>query len=382
MLTPFDDYPVHQTALPLAQAGEGNPNFYDRFWFNGYTEDFFFAVAMGLYPNRGVIDAAFSVVANGEQRSVFASGRAPFDRSETKVGPITIEIVEPMRRGRVVVNAPEQGLVADLSFTARTPVFEEDRQTRFRDNRLAMDVTRATQWGTWSGTITSNGHTIDLSDLHVFGTKDRSWGVRDVGQPTPAAPIQQVPQAFFIWAPINFDDGALHFMAFEDELGARWSETGAKVPVLAPGDPVTDSPFAKAPAAHELKHVEHPTVWESELRKPKSAALTFEFEGEQQRVDLDPLFTFRMSGAGYMHPKFSHGTWIDELVVEGEAFKVEELDNAEFRNLHIQQVVRATWPQADGTTKIGLGTLEHIVIGPHKPSGFVDLLGPAQTIGG
>ena len=57
MLTSFDDYPVHQTALPIAHAGGGHPDYYDRFWFNGYTEDYYFAVALGLYPNRGVIEA-------------------------------------------------------------------------------------------------------------------------------------------------------------------------------------------------------------------------------------------------------------------------------------------------------------------------------------
>ena len=89
MLTPFDDYPIHQTALPIAHPASGDPNQYDRFWFNGYTEDMFFAVAMGSYPNRGVIDAAFSVVHDSVQRSVFTSGRAPHDRSVTRIGPTT-----------------------------------------------------------------------------------------------------------------------------------------------------------------------------------------------------------------------------------------------------------------------------------------------------
>jgi hypothetical protein len=83
VLTSFDDYPVHQTALPIAHAGGGHPDYYDRFWFNGYTEDYYFAVALGLYPNRGVIDAAFGVVHDGWQRSVFASGRMPLDPTQT-----------------------------------------------------------------------------------------------------------------------------------------------------------------------------------------------------------------------------------------------------------------------------------------------------------
>ena len=62
MLLPEDDFPVHQTAAPLAVAMNGHPNAYDRFFFNGLSEDFYFAIALGLYPNRGVIDGAFSVV--------------------------------------------------------------------------------------------------------------------------------------------------------------------------------------------------------------------------------------------------------------------------------------------------------------------------------
>ena len=62
MLLPEDDFPLHQSAQPLSQVMGGHPNAYDRFWFNGYDDTTFFAFALGLYPNRGVIDAAFSVV--------------------------------------------------------------------------------------------------------------------------------------------------------------------------------------------------------------------------------------------------------------------------------------------------------------------------------
>jgi len=49
MITRADDYPIHQTAEPVAVAGAGARNFYDRYFFNGYARDgsVFFAVAMG-----------------------------------------------------------------------------------------------------------------------------------------------------------------------------------------------------------------------------------------------------------------------------------------------------------------------------------------------
>ena len=75
MLTKFDDYPIHQTPEPVAHPASSDRNVYDRYWFNGYTDDgeFYFAVGMGLYPNRGIIDCGFSIVRDGEQHAFHAS---------------------------------------------------------------------------------------------------------------------------------------------------------------------------------------------------------------------------------------------------------------------------------------------------------------------
>ncbi|MFT3854654.1 MAG: hypothetical protein QM733_18250 [Ilumatobacteraceae bacterium] len=138
MLTSYDDFPVHQASVPMALTATSDANHYDRYFFNGMTRDgeLYFAAAMGLYPNRHVVDAAFCVVtASGDpsstvtpegevrrQTSVFASGRAPLDRRDaTKVGPIRVEIVDPLHTLRLTVDAPEQGVHADLTFAAPLP---------------------------------------------------------------------------------------------------------------------------------------------------------------------------------------------------------------------------------------------------------------------
>src|SRR6185369_11075803 len=116
MLTEFDDYLVHQTAEPIASPATGDRNFYDRHFFNGFTRagDLYFGVALGLYPNRRVMDAAVTVIRDGEQRSLRSSRRAPTDRRDTRVGPIAVEVVEPLRTLRVRVERNEFGLEADL----------------------------------------------------------------------------------------------------------------------------------------------------------------------------------------------------------------------------------------------------------------------------
>lgn len=60
MITPFDDYPIHSSAAPVAHPATSDPNHYDRYWFNGMTRDggLFFSAAMGHYPVRNIVDAA------------------------------------------------------------------------------------------------------------------------------------------------------------------------------------------------------------------------------------------------------------------------------------------------------------------------------------
>lgn len=369
MLTPFDDYPVHQTALPIAHAGNGHPDQYDRFWFNGYTEDLYFAVALGIYPNRGVIDAAFSVVGGGLQRSVFASGRVPLDRTATTIGPITIQIVEPLRTNRVVVDAPEYGLRADLTFRTRTAAYEEPRQTKYNGTRLFTDMTRASQLGSWTGTLTAGERTETFDGQRVYGTKDRSWGIRPAGLPAPAAPEPGAGQLFFLWAPVNFDDVAVHFMTFEDADGQSWAKTGAILPLLNDTDPVY-GPQATA----EHVDISHAINWSPGLRRSDGATLTFDAPSGYGTIELEPLLTFRMKGAGYFHPQWAHGLWHGELAVGGECADVAELDNLDFHNIHVQQVMRATWGD-----RSGIGVLEQLAIGPHAPSGFTDLLDGAPA---
>ena len=181
-LTRGDDYPIHQTADPIAYAGTDR-NFYDRYFFNGYALDGddagFFAVAFGVYPHLNIADAAFVVIRNGVQIALHASRILHMERMDLAVGPVTIEVVEPLQRLRVRVDAPEQGIHADIVFSARSAPIEEPRFTRRIGPRAFMDYTRLTQNGRYSGWIEVDGVRRSV-DGHV-GTRDRSWGVRPIG---------------------------------------------------------------------------------------------------------------------------------------------------------------------------------------------------------
>lgn len=365
MITPHDDFPFHQTPAPIAHPASGDPNHYDRFFFNGYDPEggYFFALAMGLYPNRGVIDAAFSVVEGGTQRSVFASGPIPRDRSQTTVGPITVELTEPLRVNRILVDAPEQGLSADLRYEACTPAVEEPRQRIEDGHRTPMDYTRVTQLGRWAGSLSSGSSAITVVP-GTPGTKDRSWGIRPVGEAVPGAPSSVFSSLYFLWTPIHLGDEGLFLALFEHPDGERWYCRGARAPMLAPGAPTcTDE------GVSQLEGVDYVIDFAPGTRRSRSSRFSYRFGDETLEATLEPLLTFPMQGIGYHHPTLGHGRYHGPAVkVEGATWDLAAEDPLYPLNLHVEQVVRVTVGD-----RVGVGTFEQLIIGPHLPSGFTDL---------
>jgi hypothetical protein len=362
VLTPYDDLPIHQTPEPIAQPSTGDRNFYDRYFFNGYRADgeLYFAAAWGLYPNRSVQDAAFSVVRGGEQISVHASRRAPLDRTDLRVGPIEVEVLEPLRRLRLAVGPNESGIEADVTFTNVTAAMQEPRFTRVAGTRVIMDYTRLTQFGAWDGWISIDGERIEVRSAEVLGSRDRSWGIRGVGERDAGAPGLEEPQFFWLWSPVSFDDACVHFDVQEDGDGRRWHWNGEIAPVGA------DTTERAASVDWEID-------WRSGTRRAERAAVTLNMlDGAAHRVELEPMLDFQMLGIGYFHPKFSHGSWLGDEAVLGERWKLADLDPMALQHLHIQALCTARWGD-----RVGVGILEQLVIGRHVPSGFTGILDPA-----
>lgn len=368
MIHAFDEYPLHQAALPMTQTVDGDPNRYDRYFFHGYvpTADMIFVVALGLYPNRQIVDGALCVSHGGRQRSVFASGRMTADRA-TKVGPITIEVVEPLRRLRVTVDAPDQGLHADLTFDATTVAMQEPRQTMFDRTRLIMDTCRYTQFGRWAGSVTSGDDEWTLHPDACFGTRDRSWGVRPLSGAVPAAPPTEINGIWWLWTPLQLDDGrCLHAAVEEGPDGARKLQAAA---ILQPlGDHAPNDPSA----IEHLRTVDYGVTWEPGTRRARNLDLAFErLNGERIEVHLAPQSRVHMRGAGYTHLEWGHGTWHGENEVGGEQLDHADLDGTDFTGLHVQQLVQVT---GDLT---GWGMAEQLAIGDHATTGLTGFLDPA-----
>jgi hypothetical protein len=359
MITKGDDFPIHQTPEPVQQVFTSDRNFYDRFFFNGYWREGepYFALGMGIYPNVGIIDASMSVIAEGVQHCVRASRVLGADRMDTQVGPISIEIVRPMRTIRL--RCEHDAFKADLVFDARAMPIEEPRFSRRSGPRLVFDLTRFTQHGGYSGSLTVGGKTFDANPARVWGSRDRSWGVRGIGPQEPAGvPSTALPQFFWLWSPTNFEDRCTHFDVNENADGSRWHQFGA----LAPANPNGALELASAVEwkVDYLPNTRHAQRAEYVLRMAA---------GAEHRVELVPIYNFYMHGIGYGHPKWGHGMYVGPDASAYESFKLADVDQTNPLYQHIQAVCRAKLGSREG-----MGILEMMIIGPHEPSGFKQLL--------
>ena len=364
MLTKADDYPIHQRPEPIAYAG-GHRNFYDRYFFNGYSldGDLFFAAALGVYPALDVMDAAFSVIHDGRQHNVYASRVLHMERLDTRVGPIEVEVIEPLRVLGLRVDDAANGISAELRFNARVEVIEEPRFTRRSGAQLAMDITRLTQNGAYGGSITLKGKRFVLEQGTHLGTRDRSWGIRGIGARDPQPnPLAGPPQFYWLWAPLNFPSQATFYHLNSDAEGEPWNTRGVLSPLLGKGAVVeTDETTSTLRFKSGTRHASHARI--DYVRKGARLAT----------IELTPLYHFYMKGIGYGHPKWSHGSFHGELETGYDEFALADAAPTEPTNLHIQAVCRAKI-ESNGGTESGIGALEQMIIGPHKPSGFSAML--------
>jgi hypothetical protein len=361
MLSKADDFPIHQTPEPIAYSGTDR-NFYDRYFFNGYNPDGsgFFAVAFGVYPHLNVADAHVSLIRNDIEYCVHASRVLNMERFDLEVGPIRIEVIEPLKRLKVTL-APTDGLACEVVFEGRAFPIEEPRFIRRNGPRTFMDYTRLTQNGRYSGWIEIDGKREAVAP-GAIGTRDRSWGVRPVGAPDsqPIAGSTSAPGFFWQWTPMNFADKSVFFHFTADSSGVPWNTRA----VVAPDG-------ATAAELIEIEHADMAVTLEQGTRHARTATLTVPLPNQpDMNIEFTPIQTFLMRGIGYTHPKWGHGRLHGELEVEREDIALAGLNLASMENLHIQALSNLTLRQDGRADQAGLGVFEQLCFGPYPPLGL------------
>jgi hypothetical protein len=366
MPTPLDEYPIHQAPLPIAHMVSSDRNAYDRCYFNAHDRsgEIFLISGFGVYPNLGTMDAYASVRRGTQQVSVRMSDAISDDRLDQAVGPYRIEVIEPLNVIRLVCDADDHGIGFDLTWTGSFPASDEEPH-RFRQaGKLILDAQRFAQVGTWSGTLRVDGDEIAVTPDRWVGTRDRSWGIRPVGEAEPAgrAAAEADPDFGFWWTyvPMRFDDFALILIAQEDAHGHRILNEATRVWPAESGRP-----------HDQLGWPRFDIHYTPGTRIPTGATIHLtEHDGTPVVVEVTSLgYNPLNCGSGYGgDATWNHGMWkgrgwIDRLAVDLTDPAVAGM--APFGV--IDHVGRAV---IDG--KEGWGLFEHSTVGRHDPSGFTD----------
>ncbi len=361
MITKADDFPIHQISKPVAETGTER-NFYDRYFFNGYSkeEDIYFGAVLCVYPNLNIMDGSFTLAYEGKQYNSRVSRYLNLERLDTKVGPLSVEVIEPLNKLKVTLADVENDLDVSIEFTSRFAPMREPQMQLFNGPRMIMDTCRMTQQGSWSGKIVHNKKEISLDDDSFIGTRDRSWGVRPVGayDSQPMVPFS-MPQFYWLWAPIHFDDSAAHIYFVEDEKGNASSTIA-----IAQG-PEYEDEFI-------IQDINKSVSYHPGTRRVKKMEISgTDDQAKLITISIDCGMQVFMCGLGYMHPEWGHGHDKGELASYFDDYDLND-DPGDPPFLHVQSVSNVTMKIGD-KSKTGRGVLEQLILGPHEPSGFKDL---------
>jgi hypothetical protein len=220
----------HQVADTFAVVGTSDLAWTEKICAMAAARDGSLQLAFGLgrYPNRNVMDAYAGVSRGREQLTVRASRRLSPHPTDTHIGPIRYEVVEPLRSVRFVLEPNDVLPVAfEWRFEAAVPAFLEDRVHSRAGYRTASDLVRYHQTGVASGWVEIDGTRTELDPALWVSTRDHSWGVRSPAPGLPATDLEPrdgLDGVTFqmIWCPLlmqRSDGGTygmhLHYQIFE-----------------------------------------------------------------------------------------------------------------------------------------------------------------------
>jgi hypothetical protein len=361
-LSAADDYPVHQIAEPVRHVFSADRNFYDRYYFNisPRSGELFAVFGMGVYPNLGTHDA-FLTVRRGDTHHVLRANRLLGNRMDTRVGPLRVEVVEPMKVLRVVAEPGHGEISCDLTWTATIPPWQEAPHRVRKHGRLVFDTCRFAQNGRWAGSLTVGGEAFEVTPELWWGNRDRSWGTRPIGEPeAPGIQTEPVMTGMWNYVPMQFEDHSILVMIQEEASGERTLQEAVRIW----NDPARGHDDLGRP------EVQHRLVPGTRLIQTPTSFHLPEAPGGPIEITCESLtYNYLGIGTGYgLGDEYRHGMYLgDELTVEYKTWPMAELDEWAWWAI-VEHGARFTY--ADDGEHRGHGMLEHFFIGAYPPVGL------------
>ncbi len=372
MPVPMDEFALHQHPVSFARVGTSDRNFYDRSYFNGHdrTGEIFFISGYGAYPNLGVKDAYFTIRIGDRSFTVRASDALDDNRLAQEVGFYRHEVVDPLHTIRLTGDADDLGIGFDLTWQGSYPAVDEPRHVILQGGvRPFVDAQRFAQVGTWEGVIRVDGREITVSPDVWVGSRDRSWGIRPVGEAETPGRFTAEQGAdygmYWLYVPLRFDEYGIVIIVQEDADGHRSLNEASRI-----------WPASSGRKPEQLGWPRTEIQYRSGTRIPESAVIHLtEPDGKPLDIEIDSLGWISLNcGPGYgADPEWQHGTWKGRGWTNGSTLDYNDPEVAgRVPYSLLDHVARA---RCNGDE--GYGLFEHGLIGRYSPYGFADFFAVA-----
>ena len=157
------------------------------------------------------------------------------------------------------------------------------------------------------------------------------------------------------WAPMQFDDHAVLYSITEEVDGRRWHEFCVRVRPESEPEPLSV-------VRHEVKMRSGTRIFDG------GKLVLAESGGKQLEIEMRPLSTMHMSGAGYLNfsSDWRHGHYHGvPLAVDGETWDLSDPNLRLKAGDHTETVCEF---KMGGKT--GHGLIEFYCLGPYEPYGL------------
>jgi hypothetical protein len=316
VLLGMDEYPYHQITATFAGVGGTDPAWNDGHYLclSDAAGEVALASTLRLYQNNDVMDGFVCVRHAGKQHNIRVSRRLRPDMGTLAVGPLRLEIVEPLRAVRLVLEDNEHDISLDVMCRSMVLPYEDPAEATRVDGRLISERITYEVTGKCDGWVRVGGDRIQLNPATDSFFRNHSWGYqagrggpRLYGAPFVGAP-RRVP-GVRQWVLFDMrDHGGFWFV---DPSGRSASGKGA---ILYP-----DRSVPVVGVAHELE------FYDGGRRLRGGTVRLTDADGGVREYTIEDLGWVYTQGGGYFggfDDGLGQGVYRGDYHVEGEVWDV------------------------------------------------------------
>jgi len=316
VLLGMDEYPYHQITATFAGVGGTDPAWNDGHYLclSDAAGEVSLASTLRLYQNNDVMDGFVCVRHAGRQYNIRVSRRLRPDMGTLAVGPLRLEIVEPLRAVRLVLEDNEHDIALDVTCRSTVLPYEGPAELTRVDGRLISERLTYEVTGKCEGWVQVGGDRIHLDPATDSFFRNHSWGYQaGRGGPrqygAPLVGVQRRVPGVRQWVLFDMPDhGGFWFV---DASGRAASGKGA---ILYP-----DRSVPVVNVEHELE------FYEGGRRMRSGTVRLTDGDGVVREYAIEDLGWVYTQGGGYFggfDDGLGQGVYRGDAHVEGEVWDV------------------------------------------------------------